>query len=138
MANRFEDLAAWRFCTELCQQVDEITDKVPDRKFRDQIRDAAESAPALIAEGFARFTTGEMIRYLRMARGELGEVQNDIRRGLRARYFSASEAESLAKLAGRAMGTTTNFLKAKLRQREDEARNKRRRRPRPERRAGNT
>jgi four helix bundle protein len=133
MAKRFEDLAAWRFCTELCQRVEELTDAVGDRKFRAQIRDAAASAPALIAEGFARFTTGEMIRYLRMARGELAEVQNHIRKGLRTKYFSASDGESLAKMAGRAMGTTTNFLKAKLRQAEEEERNKKlRRRHRPE------
>jgi four helix bundle protein len=68
MAKRFEDLAAWRFCTELCERVEQLTDGVKDQEFRGQIRDAAESAPALIAEGFVRFTTGEMIRYLRMAR----------------------------------------------------------------------
>jgi len=134
MAKRFEDLAAWRFCTDLCQRVEELTEEVKDPTFRDQIRDAAESAPALIAEGFVRFTTGEMIRYLRMARGELAEVQNAIRRGVRSKYFSSSDAETLANLAGRAMGTTTNFLKAKLRQAEDESRNQRhQRRRRPER-----
>jgi len=134
VAKRFEDLAAWRFCTELCQRVEELTGEVGDPKFRSQIREAAESAAALIAEGFARFTTGEMIRYLRMARGELAEVQNSIKRGLRYKYLSSSDAESLANLAGRAMGTTTNFLKAKLRQaEEEEARTqKRRRRPKPQ------
>ena len=130
MAKRFEELAAWRFCAELSERVEELTRDVKDPEFRNQIRDAAESAPALIAEGFVRFTTGEMIRYLRMARGELAEVQNDIRRGLRNQCFSSSDAETLANLAGRAMGTTTNFLKAKLRQAEDESRNKRRRRRR--------
>ena len=134
MAKRFEDLAAWRFCTELCERVAQLTENVPDQEFCDQIRDAAESAPALIAEGFVRFTTGEMIRYLRMARAELAEVQNAIKRGVRNKSFSPSDAETLANLAGRAMGTTTNFLKAKLRQSEEEARNKRHRRRRsPER-----
>ena len=133
MAKRFEDLAAWRFCTELCERVAALTENVKDQEFRNQIRDAAESAPALIAEGFVRFTTGEMIRYLRMARAELAEVQNDIKRGVRNKAFSASDAEILSNLAGRAMGTTTNFLKAKLRQAEEEGRNnkhRRRRRPR--------
>ena len=130
MAKRFEDLAAWRLCTELCERVVQLTENVMDREFRDQIRDAAESAPALIAEGLVRFTTGEMIRYLRMARAEVAEVQNDIKRGVRNKAFSPSDAETLANLAGRAMGTTTNFLKAKLRQCEEEARHKRHRRPR--------
>ena len=135
MAKRFQELAAWRFCTELCERVAELTDGLKDQEFRGQIRDAAESAPALIAEGFVRFTTGEMIRYLRMARAELAEVQNDIKRELRNKWFSPDDAETLENLAGRAMGTTTNFLKAKLRQSEEEARHKRHqgRRRRPER-----
>ncbi|HET7218488.1 MAG TPA: four helix bundle protein, partial [Vicinamibacterales bacterium] len=90
MAKRFEDLAAWRFCVELCERVAELTESADDQEFRRQILDAAESAPALIAEGFARFTHGEMIRYLRMARGELAEVQNDIYRGRRRKLFSAA------------------------------------------------
>jgi hypothetical protein len=67
----------------------------------------------------------------------LAEVQNHIKSGLRNKHFSASDAESLAKMAGRAMGTTTNFLKAKLRQADEEVRSKKhRRRPRSEPRAG--
>ena len=125
MVRRFEDLAAWRVCVELCERIADVTASAEDHEFRRQILDAAESAPALIAEGFARFTHGEMIRYLRMARGELAEVQNDISRGRRHKIFSAAAAEDLATLARRAMGTTTNLLKAKLRQAEAEALRKR-------------
>ena len=128
MVNRFEELAAWRFCMDLSQKVDELTANVGTPRYREQIQDAAESAPALIAEGFARFTVGEMIRYLRMARAELAEVQSAIRKGVSAKYFSASDAECLTNLAKRAMGTTTNFLKSKLRQSEEEASKKRRQR----------
>jgi four helix bundle protein len=109
MAKRFEELAAWRFCTELCERVDALTEGVKDQEFRAQIRDAAESAPALIAEGFVRFTTGEMIRYLRMARAELAEVQNDIKRGLRNKWFSPGDAETLENLAGRPWAPRRTF-----------------------------
>ena len=116
---RFEELVAWRFCTELCDAVlQAIADGTVqnDPEFSAQIRDAAESAPALIAEGFVRFTTGEFIRYLRMARGELGEIQNCLLRASRSNYFSTEETDRLTHLSRRAMGTTTNLLKAKIRQ----------------------
>ena len=99
-----------------------------DRRFQEQIRDAAESAPSLIAEGFCRFTTAEFVRYLRMARGELGEVQSRLHVGRRRNYLSHEDADRAELIARRAMGTTTNLLRSKLRQLETEAESKRRHR----------
>jgi four helix bundle protein len=125
---RFEDLVAWQFSTELCGAVLQIIRNgkgVEDQEWCTQIRDAAESAPSLIAEGFVRFTTAEFIRYLRMARGELGEIQNCLHTASREEYFSPDDHERLSNLAGRAMGTTTNLLKAKLRQQATQLKAKR-------------
>ena len=49
-----------------------------DLNFRDQLRDAAEAAPRLIAEGFGRWSRREFARYLVMARAELMEVRSDL------------------------------------------------------------
>ena len=77
-----------------------------------------------VGEGFVRFTTPEIVRYLRMARGELGEVQSNLEVGRRTKYFSTAESGRAETLARRAMGTTTSLLKSKLRQLEAEARAK--------------
>jgi four helix bundle protein len=109
-----EDLVAWQFSTELGGAVLQITRSckgAEDAEWCAQIRDAAESAPSLIAEGFVRFTTAEFVRYLRMARGELGEIQNCLHTGAREEYLSPEDHERLWNLAGRAMGTPTNLLK---------------------------
>jgi four helix bundle protein len=130
---RFEDLVAWQFSTELCGAVLQITRSckgAEDEEWCAQIRDAAESAPSLIAEGFVRFTTAEFVRYLRMARGELGEIQNCLHTGAREEYLSPEDHERLWNLAGRAMGTTTNLLKAKLRQQAAQLKAKRERKAR--------
>ena len=68
----------------------------------------------MIAEGFARYTDREFVRYLRMARGELAEVQSHLLTGAARNYFSPSDLERAETLADRAMGTTTNLLKSKL------------------------
>jgi four helix bundle protein len=122
---RFQDLVAWQLCLQLCHAVFVLTEDGPaagDDTFRTQIRDAAKSAPSLIAEGFLRFTAGEFIRYLRMARGEIGEVQNNLHVGIQTGYFPAADAGPALILADRAMGTTTNLLKSKLKQQGAERR----------------
>jgi four helix bundle protein len=61
---------------DLSDVIYEITEGGPcsrDFEFRDQIRSAAEASAPLIAEGFLRFTPDEFVRYLRMARGEIGQ-----------------------------------------------------------------
>src|SRR5262245_14636362 len=117
MVARVDELAAYQRCLELCDVIFDITRHVSNEDFRSDICRAAEAAPPLIAEGFARFTDGEFIRYLRMARGELGEVQSHLLIGRRQKYFSEDHYKSAATLARRAMGTTTNLLKSKLRKR---------------------
>lgn len=114
---RFQDLIAWQLAMELNDVVFEITDAGPparDAEFRAQIRNAASAAPPLIAEGFLRFTPAEFIRYLRMARGEVGEVQTHLEIGRRRNYFAPEQLSRACPLADRTMTTITNLLKSKL------------------------
>ena len=118
-AHRFEDLAAWRFSREMEDVIFEITEKGPvtrDRDFLVQIRTAASKAPPLIAEGFIRFTPRQFAYYLRMARGEIAEVQSRLASAKGRKYFTAEQLSLATQKTNRAMGTTTNLLKSKLRQ----------------------
>lgn len=95
----------------------ELTEEGPclsDAEFRDQIRNAAEASAPLIAEGFIRFTPDEFVRYLRMARGEIAEVQSKLESARRKRYFTPDQQTRAESIAGRAMGVTTRLLKSKL------------------------
>jgi four helix bundle protein len=117
VARRFQELDAWQLCSALSDLVFRLTETGKCRKdpeFCDQIRRAASKAPPLIAEGFLRFTPSEFVRYLRMARGELGEVQNRLLHAETLRYFPDDEIRDAKSLAGRAMAVTTALLKSKL------------------------
>lgn len=112
---------AWQVSSELSDLVSSLTAAGPcleDREFRDQIRRAAKKTPPLIAEGFVRYTKAEMVRYLRMARAELAEVQSWTVHAQQQRFFSPEQQASLSDLADRAMALTTALLKSKLRGRE--------------------
>jgi four helix bundle protein len=116
-AKRFEELIAWQLCTELDGLVCSMTESgncLDDPEFCDQIRRASQNAAPLIAEGFIRFTPDEFVRYLRMARGELAEVQSRLRHARTREFFTEDQWNAMATLARRAMGTTTNLLKSKL------------------------
>ncbi|HZB26343.1 MAG TPA: four helix bundle protein, partial [Vicinamibacterales bacterium] len=104
--------------TDLAATVFHLTETGPvsrDFLFRNQIREAADAPAPLIAEGFKRFTTPEFVRYLRMACGELAEVQTQLIEGEGKGYFAGATLGNAQTLARRAIGTTTNLLKSKLR-----------------------
>jgi four helix bundle protein len=114
---RYEDLVAWQICVELSAVVGEIvaTGALAKRfELGDQMRNAAQSAPALIAEGFLRFTPEEFVRYLRMARAEIGELQTHLEVASRQGLLSDEQISRTVPLARRAMAITTNLLKSKL------------------------
>ncbi len=116
-ARTFQDLIAWQLASQLCDVVFDITASgrsSQDFEFRDQIRNAAKKAPALITEGFLRWTSPEFVRYLRMARGELGEIQNALAFARRHSYCSAKDLTRADILTRRAMAATTRLLQSKL------------------------
>ena len=116
-ARRPEDPFAWRLCRQLSDVVYDITEGGPclkDLEFRDQIRAAAEASAPLIAEGFARFKPGAFVNYLRMACGEIAEVQSKLDSAKTKKYFSADQQTRAEAIAQHAMAVTTLLLKSKL------------------------
>lgn len=75
---KFTDLTVWQKAHELALFVYKLTERFPAREkfgITSQIRRAAASPPANIAEGFGRRTTGELLRSLQIARGEVEETR---------------------------------------------------------------
>lgn len=76
---RFEELPVWRASIEIAVQVYALT-SVANFKghggLRDQIERAAVSVSNNIAEGFERSTTQELLTFLYIARGSIGEVRS--------------------------------------------------------------
>jgi len=80
------------------------------RHFCEQISNAASSAPSNIAEGFARFGLRDFARYLRIAKGELGEVETRLLQAKHRGYLAPEEYAVVAHLAKRAFLATTRLL----------------------------
>ena len=90
-AKKFEDLQAWQHARTLTRSVYQISIKGPlakDFGLRDQLRRAAVSIMANIAEGFDCRSRVEFIRFLGYARRSAVEVQSLLYVCLDAAYIS--------------------------------------------------
>jgi four helix bundle protein len=89
-ANRFEDLLSWQRMHELNIEVWKATEHGPvarDFDFRNEIRDAADSAERNIAEGFGRFNPPVFANFLDFSRASALETNRSLKKG-RAVSFS--------------------------------------------------
>jgi four helix bundle protein len=80
---RFEDLKIWQIALKITKEIYEITNKKEfskDFSLRDQIRRAIISDSSNIVEGFEKNNNNEFIRFLKIAKGSIGEVRNQLYR----------------------------------------------------------
>ncbi len=113
-ARHFTDLDCWKLSTELKNALYEVARRPcvhRDLRFRDQLIDAAASAPRNIAEGFGRRTHREFARYLDIASGSLNECDNHIRDAVDRGHLAYEEAAPLLHLAKRARNATLALLR---------------------------
>lgn len=77
----FEDLEIWKKSIDLATTIYQLTFKEPlskDYSLKDQIRRASTSVSNNIAEGFEYGNNKQFVRFLRIAKGSLGEVRSQI------------------------------------------------------------
>lgn len=107
-----EDFDVWKLGWELKGRVYAFTATPPatrDRKFCDDIRRSARSAPDLVAEGFYRFNPREFHRFLNDAKASLGEARNQLLHAKAQRHVSETEFEEMFRLANRAIGAANGL-----------------------------
>lgn len=77
----FRDLIVWQKGMALAKEVYKATSVMPDAErfgLTAQMRRAAVSIPSNIAEGYARQSRVEYIRFLKVARGSLAELRTQV------------------------------------------------------------
>ena len=109
-------LDAYRLASELADHVNELAPQIPlggggKKELRPQIVDAANSCPALIAEGANRWTSKQKRQRFIEARGEAGEVASHLERCHRRSFISEQQLERGLELADRVCATLTGLIK---------------------------
>lgn len=93
MARDFRRITAWQKSDDLVVRIYEITKTFPKEELyalTSQIRRAAVSVPANIAEGSSMSHKKEYLRFLRYAKASLGEVDYYLHLARRLGYLSAA------------------------------------------------
>jgi four helix bundle protein len=114
----FEDPEAWTVARRLVNRVYAATRRPifnEDVDLRRQMRKAAMSAMANIAEGFDSGTDPEFARFLRIARRSAGELQSHGSISIDEKYLGKSEFDELYGLARevkRLVGGLIRYLEA--------------------------
>ena len=94
----YRDLQAWQLGMDLAEACYLLTRRFPkDELFgmTSQIRRAASSVPANIAEGYGRESKGEYVQFLRVAQGSLKELETHLTLSRRVGLMSESETKKV-------------------------------------------
>jgi len=115
----YRDLVAWQKAMELVEEIYRLTRLLPKDELyglTSQIRRAAVSIPANIAEGYGRLHRKEYINHLSIARGSLMEVETQIELTVRLGYLDREQiriAWSLAQEVGKLLNSLLRSLGAR-------------------------
>jgi len=115
----FKDLEVWKRAHSVVLEVYRLTNPFPrSEQFGvvSQLRRAAYSIPANIAEGFGRRSTKELLQFLAVANGSLEELRYFLLLSRDLRYLSPLDLEKLEKDL-KAVGQMLEALSQSLRRR---------------------
>lgn len=113
---KFEDIEAWQKGRELKKAVYHSSKRgefAKDFALRDQIRRAAMSVTANIAEGFERGGNREFVQFLSNSKGSCGEVQDHLYTAMDEQYITSDQFNILyaqAAEVGRLIGGFMSYL----------------------------
>jgi four helix bundle protein len=102
--NCYRELEVWQFGIQLTKQVYELTRSFPKHEVYglcSQMQRAAISLSANIAEGHARSSTKEFLRYLSIARGSLAELETMLTIAEELQYCQTSATSPILQLSDR-------------------------------------
>lgn len=111
----FTDLIAWKLGRELREAVYEVTRTfLPEEKYVlvPQLRRAAVSVTANIAEGFGRFSYQKHVQFCRHSRGSATEVRDHLITASDAGYITEERWKELDALARRVIQVLNGYIRA--------------------------
>jgi four helix bundle protein len=118
--NSYRDLLAWQMAMQLTENVYRITATFPSKEtyaLANQLQRAAVSVPSNIAEGHARSSTKDYLRFISIAMGSLAELETQLELSARLDYIDQPQLGELLTVAdelGRMLQGLRKSLQSKL------------------------
>ncbi|MEO6212019.1 MAG: four helix bundle protein [Vicinamibacterales bacterium] len=114
MTRDHREFIVWQLADEVRREVIALTDNEPvnrDWRFRRQIRGACDSACSNFAEGFGRHKYQQFAYFIRIVRGSLREVIDQLEAGFEKEYISADTARRLQRRCQRALSAAAGLIR---------------------------
>ena len=111
----FEDLIIWQRAVDLASEIYDLTNEAALRSdfgLKDQLRRAAVSISANIAEGFERRSRSEYLNFLNIAKGSAGEVRSLLEVAARVGYIGEERLTDLRDKSRFLSGSIANHMKS--------------------------
>ncbi|MDO9467476.1 MAG: four helix bundle protein [Thiobacillus sp.] len=118
--NNYRDLKVWQMAMKLTEDIYRTTESFPSREtyaLANQLQRAAVSIPSNIAEGHARNSTKDYLRFISISQGSLAEAETQLELAHRLGYFPQAELLCLLEQTnevGRMLHGLRSALAAKL------------------------
>jgi four helix bundle protein len=109
----YQDLIVWQKAMDLAAECYRLTNAFPKNELfgmTSQIRRAAASIPANIAEGWGRGTTKEYIQFLRIAQGSTKELETHLLLSQRVNLMSVDQARPTMQLVAEVSRMTISLI----------------------------
>ena len=113
----FKDLEVWKAARDLRKDIYALAKSLPDVErfgLASQLRRAACSVTANIAEGFGRFGYQENVQHCRQARGSVYELRDHLTTCVDEGYSPLPEARRLDRMAQRVTQLLNGYLRSTL------------------------
>jgi four helix bundle protein len=113
----FKDLDVWQVAREFRNEMYKVARSLPEAEryaLGTQIRRAACSVTANIAEGFGRFGYQENAQFCRQARGSVFELRDHLTTCVDQGYITKKEGERLDAIGQRAAQLLNGYLRSTL------------------------
>jgi four helix bundle protein len=113
----FKDLEVWKVARELRTAIYALARLLPDFEkygLASQLRRAATSVTANIAEGYGRYSYQENAQFCRQGRGSLYELRDHLTTCVDEHYLSADESANLDALAQRVIQMINGYIRSTL------------------------
>jgi len=110
---RFEDLKIWKLSLRITKLIYDISANkyfIRDFGLKDQIRRAVVSISSNTVEGFEKNNNNEFIRYLKITKGSIGEVRNQLFIAKEISYISLIEFNKINNLLLDLANQTGSFI----------------------------
>ena len=109
----FKGLIVWQKSMDLAVEIHELVKLLPKDELygiSNQLRRAAVSIPSNIAEGYARSSTPDYIKFLSYARGSNAEVETQLLICFRVGYLTEEQIEKALSLCNEIVKMLTRMI----------------------------